>query len=98
MVLAVVAKCWPLLSVAWTAWALAFEMQDRSWGALGMAFIYGPGGNALIAILGSLYVVVAATRQKEPNRGLSLVLIWAAAFFGSAVLFFAVLLLPLHGC
>lgn len=90
---------WPFVAacVVWAAVAITFELQDKSWGALGIAILWGPIGNGAILALACVYAVVRKVAG-DVSVGVPFLIVAGAAIGSSAVIFGAVFLMDLHGC
>jgi hypothetical protein len=84
----------PAIVLAWTASAIAIAAADKSYGALATAFLYGPAGNGLIALLGTIYLGVRRPRACGAEAVIMVVCVLAStlAIIGS------IFSMDLHGC
>ena len=88
-----------LVALALTLGAIGFAWIDKSWGALGMALVFGPVANAVL-LIGSL-IVLAVLKSRCPElRHFQHPLMSAvfAPLLSAVMVFFSVFAMPLHGC
>lgn len=83
---------WPFVAacVVWAVVAIQIELQDRSWGALAVAVLYGPIGNGAIAAVACCYALVRKLANRRAAVGVALSIVAAAAIGSSAVIFGAI--------
>ncbi len=76
-------------------WAAA---ADKSWLAMGIALVYGPAVNLLLAVLGASYLAVRRRRKPclawKPEAMVIVITTLASVF----AIFGAMLTMELHGC
>lgn len=84
----------PAIVLAWTTSAIALAAADKSWIALGIAFVYGPAGNGLLALLGTIYLGVRRPRTCGGEAVIMVVCVLASTLAIIASIF----LMNLHGC
>lgn len=84
----------PALVLVWTASAITIAAADKSWGALGIAFIYGPAGNGVLALLGTIYLGVRRPRTCGAEAVIMAICTLASTFAIIASIFS----MNLHGC
>jgi hypothetical protein len=91
-------RVFTLTAVAWTTLLIAFAAWDQGWGALAIAFIFGPGVNAVAALLGIIFV--AAQRFRDHSFPLvgPLATVISVPFGSGLLIFGAVYNMPLRGC
>lgn len=91
---------WPFAAacVLWAVIAIGFELQDKSWGALGIAILWGPIGNGAILALAFCYAVVRKLAARNVAVGVPMLIVAGVAIGSSAVIFGAIFLMDLHGC
>lgn len=86
------------LIIAWTALALVVQVRDRSWIALGVGVYLSPLVNLCLVFVGAVVegLTLAATR-KNAIAGPILWMI-VAGLASTAITFFSMHVLELHGC
>jgi peptidoglycan/LPS O-acetylase OafA/YrhL len=82
-----------LVATCVTLYEYSFALQDRSWGALGVAIYWGPAINGVFALIG----VVATCFLPRVDRKYALGLSVGLPIVLSVLLFLGVILLDLHG-
>ena len=82
---------------AWTAIAVGAAFADRSWGALAIAMVIGPSVNGVAALLGVVYIVVQRVRDVSFRWVGALVTVIASTLISTAVIYWSLLLIDLHG-
>jgi hypothetical protein len=77
--------------------ALGFAWSDQSWGALAIAMVVAPVGNAILALVSLLVAIPFVNTPAFPLRWHALLsLVVPAAMAGGDYL--AIFAMPLHGC
>ena len=91
---------WPFAAacVLWAVIAIGIELQDKSWGALAIAYVCGPMGNGAILALAFVYAVVRKLAARNVAVGIPVLIVTGTAIGSSAVIFGAIFLMDLHGC
>jgi len=88
----------PAIVLAWTFLAIALAGADRSYGALATAFIYGPAGNGILALLGAIYLGIRRPRTCGAEAVIMVVCVLASTFAIMAIIASIFLSMSLHGC
>jgi len=91
-------RVFTLTAVGWTAVLIALAAWDQGWGALGIAFLFGPGVNAVAALFGITFVAVRRFRDHSFPWVGPLATVIGVPFGSGLLIFGAVYIMPLHGC
>jgi hypothetical protein len=70
----------PAIVLAWTTSAIALAAADRSWTALAIAFLYGPAGNGVLALLGAIYLGVRRPKTWRAETVIMVICTLASTF------------------
>jgi hypothetical protein len=86
------------LSLAWAIVGVAIAIWDASWIAFGIAILYGPVGNLAIGTTGTASLAWHRRRNPGSRIGLSALVLWGCALASTALIYFAISCIQLHGC
>lgn len=91
---------WPfvVLVIAWTILAIYVANGDRSWGAFGIAIIYGPTVNGTIVLAAVIYGVLRKLANRQASVSVPILTVFLWAIVSCMVIFGAIFSMDLHGC
>ncbi|HVX59867.1 MAG TPA: hypothetical protein VHC19_04670 [Pirellulales bacterium] len=82
----------------WTVAAVWAAAADKGWLAMGMALIYGPAVNLLLAVFGASYLATRQTRKPCLAWKPEAMVIVIATLASALAILGATLTMELHGC
>ena len=91
-------KWFALITLAVCLVSISLAWQDRSWGALYIAFVGCPVANFGLMVLGTVAAFVIKRHNSEMKLGAMLSTVLSLPPLGALAAFIATFMMPLHGC